>query len=170
MLILLRTFFDIALLRQGPEQLPRLTVFLVFAALFWLSSILLTWFLLDDFTGFSVVRSIVSNLLSLFLFTLFIAARGRAVRLTQMYTAILGATAYIAFATTAFLLLLQPTGNVLVLGILASWAWSVQVEGSIVSRTADVSLAGGVAVAAFVLIVQLLVNDFLIVVQQTPSA
>ncbi len=170
MLILLQTFLDIALLRRGPEHLPSSPVLLVFAAAFWLSSMLMTWVLLDDFTGTSVIQATMSNVLSLVLYGLFLAARGRSVRLTQTLTAILGATAYIAYLLTAWLVLLQPRGSALLLSILIVWAWTVQVEGRIISRAADISLGGGIAIAAFVLVVQLLFHDFLTALQQATPA
>ena len=170
MLTLLQTFLDIALLRRGPEHLPRSPVFLVFAAAFWLSSMLMTWALLDDFSGTSVIQATMSNVLSLFLYGLFLASRGRAVRLVPTLTAILGATAYIAYLLTAWLVLLQPAGGALLLSILVVRAWTVQVEGRIISRAADISLGGGIAIAAFVLVVQLLFHDFLTALQQATPA
>ncbi len=170
MLILLQTFLDIALLRRGPEDLPRSNVLLAFAAAFWLSSVLMMWALLSDFSGSSVIETVLSNLLSLLLYGLFLGARGRSERLAQSLTAILGATAYIAFVLTATLVLLRPAGEVLLLLILMVWAWSVQVEGRIMSRAGDVSLASGIAIAAFVLVVQLLFHDLLTALKQATPA
>ena len=166
------TFIEIALLRKGPEDIPRSTLFLVFAAGFWFLVTLLNWLFIDGFTVFKVGVSILSLLFSLFAYGLFIAARGRQSRMAQSFTAILGATTCVSLVIVllaiAFPLDTSPTAVSLVLVL--PWFWTVQIEGHIIARTTDISLMSGVAIAAFVFVVQFLFTDFMNVLQQTPSA
>ncbi len=170
--LLLLTFIEIALLRKGPEDIPRSTLFLVVAAAFWLFVTLLNWMFIDDFTGFDIGVSIASVLLSLIAYGLFIAARGKQPRLVQSFTAILGATTCVSLVLLLLIIAfpLDTAPSAVTLALILLWFWTVQVEGHIISRTTDINLMSGVAIAAFVFVVQILFTDFMNVLQQTPSA
>ncbi|MEM1173252.1 MAG: hypothetical protein AAGA33_08720 [Pseudomonadota bacterium] len=169
--LLLLTFIDIALLRKGPEDIPRSSLFLVVASAFWFFVTLLNWALIASFTTFDIAVAVASVLFSLLAYGLFIAARGRQSRMAQCFTAILGATSCVSLVIVLLVVAfpLDSAPLMVSLGLLLLWFWTVQIEGHIIARTTDINLMSGVAIAAFVFVVQFLFTDFMNVLQQTPT-
>lgn len=175
-LALIQTLFDIMRLRKGPDAIPHSQLLLVIVLVVWLvvgalatasvgeipiDRLFLGWFV--SFLGLAVYGSIVS-------------LYGRKERLLQMLTAILGCgflfTIIIwVLEIIGFELLGAESGSALlssvVLFIWFVYAWSIVVEGFILSVTIGQPRFVGTMVALAVFILQLYL---LVVVFAAPDA
>lgn len=166
MLILLRTLTGIVLLRLGPEALPR--------SLF-LTLLLFAVMLTASFTGLALSGGwqpwspaffALSLGLSLGIYTVALRLRGFAGRIPQTFAALFGASALISVAELPLLATgsLEGEGQGGVLVLLALIAWSILVDGHIMSRALEVPLIGGTLLALAVF------SGQLVLYQQFPAA
>ena len=173
---LIQTLFDIMRLRKGPDAIPRSQVLFVIVLLVWLvagalatavvgeipiNRLFLGWFV--SFGGLAIYASIVS-------------LYGKSERLLQMLTAVLGC----GFLFTIIISLLEIIGiqllgaesgspllTTIVLLIWFIYAWSIIVEGFILSVTISQPRFVGTMIALAVFILQLYL---LVVVFAAPDA
>ena len=159
-LALIRIWIDIIRLRKGPDAIPQSTVVLAVAVALWLGGSILLVLAFDEFDlkGFIIV--VLTSVIGLICYAAILNLFGRANRLLQTLSAIIGCGALltIAFAVGKFLISLLGgagfSGNVVFLVVL----WSVLVEGHIISRAIDRPFLLGFVFALAVLFLQLYVD------------
>jgi len=139
---LIRTLFDIVLLRKGPEDIPRSAILLLMSLGLWL--------LAADF-----LNETFSLLLAVIFYSAVVVIAGHGQRVLQTITAIVGCGALLALSFTAvFVFLGQFVGAIaLELIVYLYLMWSVSVEGHIIARAIDRHWYIGIliALAAFAL-------------------
>jgi hypothetical protein len=162
---LIRIFIDIALIRRGPDAIPRSSLFLLIACALWLMA-LLSGVLLSApmYTMNRAVVEIFGAAVSIAVFALVVLARGRSERLLQTVTAIVGTSAIISFLMMLWVYAVprsagEPSPLNLVPLLLLLWA--VQVKGHIIARACDYPLILGVVISLFVFFLRLSLDDFL---------
>lgn len=156
-LSLIRTIFDIILLRKGPEALPRAPVILAIAVFLWLMSSVGAWIAVDDYTGNTFLVGLLISVIGFIIYALLINAAGKADRIRQSISAIIACGAVISFAVLfAESLLPHFLGREHVSAIITIMLlWSVPVEGHIIARAIDRLWYVGLVAASTVFIVQL---------------
>ncbi len=90
LLPLLQTLFDIALLRKGPEHIPRSVVMLVMAIVFWLLVRLAMLVFDEGFDEYSFIIELFSAFLAAVCYSAVIIISGQRPRLLQSLSAIIG--------------------------------------------------------------------------------
>lgn len=151
------TLLDIALLRKGPQHIPRSGVMLLFALVLWLLSRLVTIALLggDDERSFGL--EVFSTLIMIVPFAAVIVITGFGARLLQSMTALLGFAALLRIIFVAARTLLEPFlgSGVILLMWLAAILWSVAVTGNIIATAIGRHWYVGLAIASLVTILQI---------------
>ncbi len=157
MLILLRTLSGIVLLRLGPDALPRsgFLVALTFLAMSAVSFLGLA--LSGGYQPWSVGFFGLSLGLSLGTYTVALRMRGFADRLLQTFAALFGASVIIGVIEIPLLATgsLGDESQARVLLLLLLIAWSILVDGHILSRALEVPLIGGTLLALSVFAAQM---------------
>ena len=152
---LIRTLFDIVMIRKGPDAIPHSWVLFYASAVLWLFPLFFAALLVPNFTEAAVAITLASWLLGLACFAAIIGLSGFRARLLQAISAIIGCGALIFIAQVAGLVFLTPfVGSPLVqILIWLLLIWSVRVKGHIVSSTIDCERHIGllIAIAVFVL-------------------
>ena len=152
---LIKTLFDIVMIRKGPDAIPYSWMLFYATAVLWLLPLLVAAILVPNFTELAVAITLASWLLSLASFALVIGMSGYRARLLQALSAIIGCGALIFFAQVAGLVFLTPfLGAALVqIFIWLLLLWSVRVKGHIISSTINCERHIGllIAIAVFVL-------------------
>lgn len=163
LLPLLKTLFDITLLRKGPEHIPRSAVMLVMNLALWLFSALAALALIERFDESDFFLSIFSGAIGLLCYAVLIVASGKNPRLLQAISAIIGCGALITLAFVAEYALLVPLIGDVSAGIIATLIlfWSVPVEGHIIARAIDRHWYVGILIAVAVFSLQYLINTLL---------
>lgn len=159
----LKTLFDIALLRKGPEHIPRSGVLLLMAVAMWLFAVLTQLALIEQFTEADFALEIFSALIAVTSYAIVVIGFGKAPRLTQTITAILGCGAILALAfVTAYALLLPFVGRaVMALVVWFIVLWSISVKGHIISSAISRHWYLGMAIAVSVFVLQHVVHAYL---------
>tara|TARA_R110002096_G_scaffold114712_5_gene248706 strand:+ start:254 stop:814 length:561 start_codon:yes stop_codon:yes gene_type:complete len=156
-LSLIRTLMQIVLLQKGPEALPRAPVILLFCVALWMVSNAIALFSVDGSSAGSFMLGTLIGAVGLIIYALLINAAGKAERIMQSLSAIIGCGAIISFTVLLFEALLpllideQQVNSLLTLVLL----WSVPVEGHIIARAIDRFWYVGLVAASTVFIVQL---------------
>jgi hypothetical protein len=159
----LKTLIDIALLRKGPEHIPRSTVLLLMAIVLWLFAVLAQLVLIDRFNESDFVLEIFSALLAVICYSTVVVGFGKAPRLTQTITAILGCGAILAILFIVVYVFLQPLLGQAVMA-LAVWLivlWSLSIKGHIIASVIERHWYLGLAIAVSIFILQHIVHAFL---------
>ena len=159
----LKTLFDIALLRKGPEHIPRSIVLLLLAIGLWLFAVLTQLVLIDRFNESDFVLEIFSALLAVISYSIVVVGFGKAPRLMQTITAILGCGAMLAIVFVVVFVFLQPFVGSVVMA-LAVWAivlWSMSIKGHIIASAIDRHWYLGLAIAVSIFILQHIVHALL---------
>ena len=104
----LQTLFDIALLRKGPEHIPRSVVILAMAIALWFLSALTAFALIDRFDESDFFLEIFSALIAVASYSTIVIIARRGTRLTQTMSAIIGCGAILMSVFVAAYVLLQP--------------------------------------------------------------
>jgi hypothetical protein len=166
-LALLTTLLEIALLRKGPESIPRSPVVFLVAVGLWL---------LVDFASVLInpgvgMRQLLTGLAisipGLLLYAVIVSWYGQPRRNLQMLTAVLGCGAMLGLLLTVALGIFvrpQTTGPVSSVALLVVWSivlWSIVIEGHILSRTINQPRPFGVAIAFSVFLVQFYVSSIM---------
>ena len=152
----LQTLFDIALLRKGPEHLPRSVVFLLMAMGLWFVSALTALALIDRFDESDFFLEIFSALVAVASYSaIFIVARQRP-RLTQTISAIIGCGAILTWVFVAAYALLKPFIGAGLMTLVA-WLillWSVSIKGHIIASAINRHWYIGLSIAVAVFVLQ----------------
>ena len=153
---LIKTLFDITLLRKGPESIPYSFVLLLMCVLLWVCSSLAAIPLIKGYDETRFIQSMFNGALGILCYSAIVVFSGHSERLLQTLAAIIGCGALIWVAfVTVFALLLPfigefPTYLIATLIIF----WSVPVEGHIIARAIDRHWYFGIAIAMIVFVIQ----------------
>ena len=159
-LALLRTWFDIIRLRKGPDAIPQSPVVFAVAVALWLGGGISLVVTFDEFDTKDFVVGIMTSVIGLLCYAAILNFFGKAERLVQTLSAIIGCGALLTIAFSAGNFFLTPlvgaglTSNLVFLVLL----WSVPVEGHIISRAIDRRFLLGFVFALAVLFLQLYVD------------
>lgn len=156
LLPLLRTLFDITLLRKGPESIPRSAILFALALALWLFSSLVVLSLIEQFDEQDFVVGLYTALAGIVTYSAVVVAAGHAARVLPTITAILGCGGLISLAFVTQFVLFTPFFGPTVTGIIAQLIllWSVPVEGHIIARALDRHWYVGIAIAIGVFVLQ----------------
>lgn len=160
LLPLIRTLLEIVLLRKGPENLPASGMLLVLAVLLSLLSSLAALALIDRFDEDDFFLGLFSGIVGLSCYAGILVLSGKAARMLQTLSAIVGTGALIVFAFVAEYVLLTPVLGDAAGGLVATviLLWSVPVEGHIIARAIDRHWYVGLVLAVGVFVFQYAVN------------
>jgi len=153
---LIRTLFDIALLRRGPDAIPYSWLLLYAAVGLWFFPLFVAAVLVPNFRGPVIAVSVFSWLISLACYTTVIVLAGYRNRLLQALTAIIGCGALVFLAQVACLVFLTPFLGAALAQIVVYLLlfWSVHVKGHVVSRTINREWYVGLVIAIGVFLLQ----------------
>lgn len=154
---LVRTFFDIILLRKGPDAIPRAMIFFVIAVSMWLLSAFLLVIAFDSFNLTDMTTGLLSALLGWVCYSVLLKLAGKSSRLLQTLTSVAGCGALLTVAFIVSNKVLQPLMGADPAFLIAYiiLLWSVPVEGHIVSKAIDRPWYVGFAIAFAVLVLQI---------------
>lgn len=157
MLPLIRTLFDITLLRKGPEAIPRAWFLFVPIIGLWSFAVLSAVALIDQYDESSVALDTFGATIGVLCYAAVIVVSGRGKRMAQTIAAIIGCGALIFLAFVAEYALLDPLLGDRVSSLLANLIllWSVPVEGHIIARAIDRHWYIGILIAMGVFVLQL---------------
>ena len=163
MLPLLKTLFDITLLRKGPQHLPQSLIIFGMAVGLWVMSLLTTIFLVDYIDENSFFTEFLWAIAVLSIYSTVVYLAGFGDRIVQTITAIIGCGALLSvlFAVTysglgpilgrAFL-------ELMVYGFVL---WSLSIKGHIVASAINTRWYLGALIAASIFFGQLIVSTIL---------
>ena len=156
MLPLVRTLFDITLLRKGPDSIPASGILLLIVVGLWLFSSLSILSLIEQYDERDFIIGLYTALAGVIAYTVILVMAGHASRSMQTITAILGCGALISLAFVAEFVLLMPLLGPRTTGILAQLIllWSVPVEGHIIARALGRHWYIGIVIAIGVFVLQ----------------
>lgn len=160
MLLLLRTLYDITLLRKGPEDIPCSWLLLAATVALWLFAAVVTLVLIDYFTRTDFAIAVLSAVIGVGCYTGVLSLTGYGRRFLQTASAIIGCGALISIASVAGIVLFTPfLGNQLAsIGAMIVLFWSVPVKGHIIARAIDRHWYAGIVIATAVFILQVAVT------------
>ena len=160
MIPLVRTLFDIMLLRRGPEHLPRSGVLLAMTVALWLFSALTALALIQRFDEADFFLSVFSGFVGVLCYAAIVILHGFGARTLQTLSAIIGVGALITLIFVAEYVLLAPFLGEANAGLIATIIlfWSVPVEGHIIARAIDRHWYIGILLAVSVFILQYILN------------
>ena len=154
--LLLRTFFEIILLRKGPESLPASWLVFGFAIVLMELSSLVAATLVDLGEDHSLVLSFLTGLVGMAIYASILFVTRFPHRLLQTLSAIVACGSILIFLFVAVNVTLSPLlGQDLARDISALVIfWSVPVEGHIIARAIGQHWYLGIAIAMGIFIVQ----------------
>ena len=153
---LIRTLFDIVLLRKGPEDIPRSWFLFILVVALWLFSSLVALALIEQFDETDFFLGLFSGVIGIACYAALVVVSGWPGRVLQTMSAILGCGALISLAFVAEYVLFMrflgegPTGLIANLILL----WSVPVEGHIIARAMGRHWYIGILIAIAVFVLQ----------------
>lgn len=155
MLLLLRTFIDIIILRKGPESVPSSWLVFVVALAFMVASSFAAIVMIDDESGQSYALTYFAYGLGILFYAAVIYLSGHVRRVLQSITSIIACGSIITILFVAAIVLLTPLVGRELAAIVATLMlfWSVPVEGHIIAKAIGQHwyIGIGVAMTAFVL-------------------
>jgi len=166
LLILIRSFFDIALLRRGPQDLPKSWLVFYAAVALWFGGIALTILIRPELSYARLQQDIAGWLASLFLFAAIILVAGQPQRILQALSAIVGAGAVIMLGQilSDLLSIALNNGSVLLVRYFLLLC-AVFVKGYILAAAIDVKALVGVLLSVAVFAARIAVTHSLAVSQ-----
>jgi len=157
----LQTLFDIALLRKGPEHIPRSVVMLLMAIVLWFFAALAALALIDRYNESDFLLEIFSALIAVACYSAIVMGARQPSRLIQTITAILGCGALLTVLFVAAYALLQPFIGAGLMTLVA-WLillWSVSIKGHIIASAINRHWYLGLAIAVAVFVLQSVINS-----------
>ena len=157
MLPLIRTLFDIALLRKGPESVPRSVVLLLMSLMLWGLAIVAYNTVFQTTNQVSFQREAFGFILGLTCYFSVLSLAQVPDRAIQTFTALIGCGAIMVLCFIAMVVTVgQLLGNLFVSMLVLSYLiWSISVEGHIIARAIDRALYIGVIIAFMIFVVQI---------------
>jgi len=158
---LIRTLFDIVLLRKGPEDIPRSWFVFVLIVLLWIFSSLAAVVLIEQFDETDFFLGLFSGVIGISCYAALVIVRGWPARVLQTISAILGCGALVSLAFVAEYVLFMPFFGELATGLIANLIllWSVPVEGHIIARAMESHWYIGILIAIAVFVLQYVVYN-----------
>jgi hypothetical protein len=159
LLPLVRTLFDITLLRKGPDSIPASMILLVLVIGLWLFSSLAVLSLIEQYDERDFIIGLYTALAGVIAYTAILVVAGHTSRAVQTITAILGCGALISLAFVAEFVMFTPFLGPKITGIVAQLIllWSVPVEGHIIARALGRHWYIGIVIAIGVFVLQYLI-------------
>lgn len=153
---LIRTLFDIALLRKGPDAIPRSGLLLIMVIGLWVLASLVGLALIDRLDETDFFLGLFSGVAGIACYAAVVVLGGYSPRLTQTVTALIGCGALIFLVFVAEYVLFLPFAGDTVTGLVANLIllWSVPVEGHIIARAIDRHWYIGILIAVAVFVFQ----------------
>jgi hypothetical protein len=153
---LIKTLFDITLLRKGPDSIPASALLLLLVVSLWLFSSLAILSLIEQYDERDFIIGLYTALAGVIAYTAILVVAGHASRAMQTITAILGCGALISLAFVAEFVLFTPFLGQPITGVVAQLIllWSVPVEGHIIARALDRHWYLGIVIAIGVFVLQ----------------
>ncbi|MCG8369580.1 MAG: hypothetical protein MJA32_03580 [Proteobacteria bacterium] len=153
----LETLFDIIRLRRGPDAIPCSRFLCLIALALWLLSGFVFTVMIEGMDGRDYLVGTFTGVVGLAAYAAAVVLTGRAPRLLQTLTAVLGCAAMLRFAYVAGSVFLAPFTGVRFAGLLATLIllWSIPVQGHIVARALDRHWYVGIVFAMAVFVSQL---------------
>jgi hypothetical protein len=158
---LIRTLFDIVLLRKGPEDIPRSWLLFNLIVLLWLFSSLAAVALIEQFDETEFFLGLFSGVIGIACYAAIVVVSGRPGRVLQTISAILGCGALISLAFVAEYVLFMPFLGEVPTGLIANLIllWSVPVEGHIIARAMGSHWYVGIVIAIAIFVLQYVVYN-----------
>lgn len=154
------SYYDIILLKKGPEDLPASPLLLAFSALLWVLTFVLAYAVFEWLDGRRLVIAATASLLAIGAYQSLLLISGRAARTLQTQSALIGCGSLISLAYIGLLVIGArfDEQTAIVFEVLAQLVslWSVPVKGHIVGRALDIHWYIGIAIAGGVFILQYL--------------
>lgn len=156
LLPLVRTLFDITLLRKGPDSIPHSGIVLVLIVALWLFSSFAVLALIEQYDEQDFIIGLFTAFAGLLTYSAIIVVAGHGARVLQTVSAILGCGALISLAFVAEFVLFTPFLGQTITGLVAQLIllWSVPVEGHIIARALDRHWYIGIVIAVAVFVLQ----------------
>lgn len=157
MLTLIKTLFDIILMRVGPESIPRSPLMFAVVASIWLGASVVTSAIFSSPGEATFSSSMLLAAVALCIYSGVVISTGHRTRLLSTITAVLGCGAIIQAIFLVCLLTLEPMvgrGQALLPSYIIL-LWSVPVEGHILARAIAKDWYIGFLIALTVLILQI---------------
>ncbi len=153
---LIRTLFDIVLLRKGPDAVPHSGLLLLMVLGLWLFSSLAGLALIDRFDENDFFLGLFSGIVGVACYSVIVVLGGYSARLLQTITALIGCGAVIFLAFVAEYVLFRPFVGERFTGLIAYLIllWSVPVEGHIIARAINRHWYIGILIAIAVFALQ----------------
>jgi len=153
---LIRTLFDIALLRKGPESIPRSGVLLLMSLVLWVVAAVAFTSLIENADGADVRRELLNFVLAMSCYYAVLVSSGHSERILQTLTALIGCGALMALCFTAALVSIGQLAGQAFISMLAILylIWSMSVEGHIIARAIDRVFYIGVLIAFAIFVFQ----------------
>jgi hypothetical protein len=153
---LIRTLFDIALLRKGPESVPRSGILLLMSLVLWAVAAFSFTSLIENADGTDVRRELLNFVLAMTCYYAVLAGTGNSERIMQTLTALIGCGALMALCFTASLVTIGQLAGAAIITMLAIayLIWSMSVEGHIIARAIDRAFYIGVFIAFAIFVFQ----------------
>jgi hypothetical protein len=155
--LILKVFFDVILLRRGPEDIPKSALLLMMAIASAVVVNMLFGAMVETVYETDFSLEFATELIKIASYIIVLAIFGLMSRLMQTMTAIIGCNAILGIVSIAVLMLSQQFNIAELDGILA-WLvifWLILVEGHIISRAVKLHLITGVATAVVIFILQI---------------
>ena len=158
---LIRTLFDIVLLRRGPDAVPHSGLLFMMALGLWLFSSLAGLTLIDRFDEDDFFLGLFSGIAGVACYSVVVVLAGYSARLLQTITTLIGCGALIFRAFVAEYTLFNPLAGERVTGLVANLIllWSVPVEGHIIARAINRHWYIGILIAIAVFALQYLLYN-----------
>jgi hypothetical protein len=156
LLALIKTLFDIVLLRKGPEAIPRSWLLFLMTVLLWLFSALAALALIEQFDDSDFFLGLFGGMIGLACYAALVVISGQSDRLSQTMSAIIGCGALISLAFVAEYVFLLPFLGSVPTSLIANLIllWSVPVEGHIIARAINRHWYIGILIAIGVFALQ----------------
>jgi hypothetical protein len=158
---LVRTLFEIVLLRKGPDSIPRSAVLFIMIVVLWFFSSLAVLALIEQFDESDFLLGLFTALVGILCYAAIVVISGHSSRVLQTVSAVLGCGALISLAFVAEFVLFTPFLGQSISGIVAQLIllWSVPVEGHIVARAIDRHWYVGILIAISVFVLQFVIYN-----------
>lgn len=163
MLSLIRTLYDITLLRKGPEDIPRSGIILALCFLLSIAALLSTTALVPDYDQQDAAIDFARWLLGVGCYAIVIAINRQTERMLQTQAALIGTGALISFGIVAVIVLLTPFFSRELAFMIAMLVlfWSVPVKGHIIARAINQHWYIGIVFAMTIFVLQFLFTTLL---------
>lgn len=156
MIPLIKTLFDIVLLRRGPDAVPHSGLLFMMALGLWVFSSLAGLALIDRFDENDFFLGLFSGIVGIACYSVVVVLAGHSARLLQTITTLIGCGALIFLAFVAEYVLFNPFVGERITGLIANLIllWSVPVEGHIIARAVNRHWYIGILIAIAVFALQ----------------